>query len=87
MDVFKKVIENVENYNNTRQQMSLDVADSTNLLKNNVIKAEDCRLIGDIKTMIYYYNELENLNKEMLINYNQRESNQKVNLYLLNRNW
>lgn len=51
MEDFKGVLEKVEEYNQTRLRMNADMADSTNMIKQLLIKAEDARILGDMKAM------------------------------------
>lgn len=44
-------------------RMNADMADSSNLIKALLIKAEDARILGDMKAMKKYYRQLYDLNK------------------------
>lgn len=43
--------------------MNADMADSSNLLKSLLIKAEDVRIMGDMAAMRKYYRQLFDLNR------------------------
>ena len=43
--------------------MNADMADSSNLVKQLIIKAEDARLLGDMKAMRRYYRMLADMNR------------------------
>ena len=58
MESFLGVLKDVESHNSTRQKMSAEIADSSNLVKTLVIKAEDARICGDIQMMAKLYSQL-----------------------------
>jgi len=43
--------------------MNADMADSSNLVKQLLVKAEDSRILGDMKAMRKYYRQLYDLNR------------------------
>lgn len=43
--------------------MNADMADSSNMVKQLLIKAEDARILGDMKAMRKYYRQLYDLNR------------------------
>lgn len=53
----------MEEHNDTRMRMNADMADSSNLVKQLLIKAEDVRILGDMKNMRRAYKKLFDLNK------------------------
>eukprot|EP00798_Chlamydomonas_sp_ICE-L_P005960 gene5960-33535_t len=60
---FKDVMMKVEEYNTTRLKMNADMADSSNLVKHLLIKAEDVRILGDMTGMRKHYRQLHDLNR------------------------
>ena len=58
MEAFRAVLVRVDDYNAARVKMSAEMADSSNLAKTLVIKAEDARILEDIKSMRRAYAEL-----------------------------
>ena len=52
----------VEQNNATRLRMNADMADSSNLVKHMLIKAEDVRILGGMKAMRRTYRQLYDLN-------------------------
>jgi Bardet-Biedl syndrome 2 protein len=72
---FAGVLAKVEDYNSARLKMSADIADSSNLVKMLVIKAEDARILGEAKLMEKYYSQLYDLNRELIGEYNKRANN------------
>ena len=55
-----------------RQKLTAVMADSSNLNKALVIKAEDARIVGDMKLMKRYYADLFALNNELVEEYTKR---------------
>lgn len=53
----------VEEHNATREQLAADVADTTAVVKAMVVKAEDARLLTDMKALKRYYRQLYDLNR------------------------
>jgi hypothetical protein len=46
MEAFKKVLEEVEEYNRIRSRLCADMADSSNVVKELAVRAEDARMLG-----------------------------------------
>ena len=42
------IIGKVEEYNSVRQRVSAEMADHSNLIRSLLIRAEDCRLMGNM---------------------------------------
>jgi Bardet-Biedl syndrome 2 protein len=76
MEHFRKAVANVGEYNQARVKLTTDMADSSNLIKTLLIKAEDCRLLGDMRTMRQVYATLYEINRELIGEYKKRENNQ-----------
>jgi len=72
---FAGVLQKVDDFNAARLKMSADIADSSNLVKMLVIKAEDARILGETALMERYYSQLYDLNKELMGEYNKRANN------------
>ena len=53
------------------------MADSSNLIKALVIKAEDARIVRDLKLMKRYYADLFALNNELVGKCTKRSNNDK----------
>merc|ERR1712072_1311241 len=56
-------------------QLTAEMADSSNLAKTLVVKAEDSRILGDMKSMRAAYSQLYTLNAELIGEYNKRTNN------------
>jgi len=75
MGQFEQVLAKVEEYNAQRLKMSADIADTSNVIKTLVIKAEDARILNDVENMTKYYSQLHQLNREMVGEYRKRAHN------------
>ena len=72
---FKEVLVRVEEYNSVRMKLTADMADSTQLVKALVIKAEDARILDDMKLMKKMYGDLYEVNRELIGEYLKRANN------------
>ena len=72
MDHLAQVLEQVQEYNTARQRISADVAETSNLLKHLVIKAEDARILGSFPDMLRHYRTLMDLNRDLLAEHTKR---------------
>ncbi|MCL4130234.1 UNVERIFIED_CONTAM: hypothetical protein GTU68_017545 [Idotea baltica] len=68
-------LERVQQYQETRQKLTADMADNSGLIRAFVVRAEDSRLIGDLHSMRKWYGELYSQNKDMISNYKIRVNN------------
>jgi Bardet-Biedl syndrome 2 protein len=73
--VFQGVLQKVDEYNTARMKLSAEMADSSQLVKALVIKAEDARILSDIRAMKRTYGSLFDLNRELLGEYMKRSNN------------
>lgn len=71
----RKVLVKVDEYHSAHQKLSADMADNSNLIRSLLVRAEDARLMGDMKTMKNRYMELYDLNKDLLNGYKIRCNN------------
>lgn len=53
----------MDEHNITRLRMNADMADSSNLVKTLIIRAEDARILGDMPAMKRYYRQLADMNR------------------------
>uniref|UniRef100_A0AC11CI36 Bardet-Biedl syndrome 2 n=2 Tax=Caprinae TaxID=9963 RepID=A0AC11CI36_SHEEP len=65
----------VDEYHSAHQKLSADMADNSNLIRSLLVRAEDARLMRDMKTMKNRYMELYDLNKDLLNGYKIRCNN------------
>ena len=75
METFRAVLLRVDDYNAARIKMTAEMADTSQLAKTLVIKAEDARILGDIRSMRQAYAELYTLNAELMGEYSKRANN------------
>lgn len=75
MEAFRAVLAKVEAYNSTRMKLAADVADSSNLVKALVVRAEDCRILGDMTNMRKQYRQLMDLNRDLITEHGKRATN------------
>ena len=73
-----QVLLQVDDYNAARIKMTAEMADTSQLAKTLVIKAEDARILEDVASMRAAYSQLYSLNAELLGEYNKRASMVKV---------
>uniref|UniRef100_A0A8D0ML08 Bardet-Biedl syndrome 2 protein homolog n=1 Tax=Sus scrofa TaxID=9823 RepID=A0A8D0ML08_PIG len=71
----RKVLVKVDEYHSVHQKLSADMADNSNLIRSLLVRAEDARLMRDMKTMKSRYMELYDLNKDLLNGYKIRCNN------------
>ena len=72
MDDLQQVMEQVTDYNTARQRSSADVAETSNVLKHLVIKAEDARILCSFPDMLRFYRQLMDLNRDLLTEHTKR---------------
>ena len=75
METFRAVLLRVDEYNAARLRLTAEMADQSNTAKTMVIKAEDARILGDVKTMRQAYAQLYTLNAELMGEYSKRANN------------
>lgn len=73
--VFQGVLQKVDEYNTARMKLSAEMADASQLVKALVIKAEDARILNDIRAMKRTYASLFDVNRELLGEYMKRSNN------------
>ncbi|XP_059855681.1 BBSome complex member BBS2 isoform X2 [Delphinus delphis] len=71
----RKVLVKVDEYHSVHQKLSADMADNSNLIRSLLVRAEDARLMRDMRTMKNRYMELYDLNKDLLNGYKIRSNN------------
>uniref|UniRef100_A0A452T0P3 BBSome complex member BBS2 n=1 Tax=Ursus maritimus TaxID=29073 RepID=A0A452T0P3_URSMA len=65
----------VDESHSVHQKLSAEMADNSNLIRSLLVRAEDARLMRDMKTMKNRYMELYDLNKDLLNGYKIRCNN------------
>eukprot|EP01027_Heterolobosea_sp_BB2_P022819 GEZU01033661.1.p1 GENE.GEZU01033661.1~~GEZU01033661.1.p1 ORF type:complete len:176 (-),score=72.34 GEZU01033661.1:15-542(-) len=74
-EVFRQILVKVDEYNSVRLKLTAEMADSSQLVKAFVIKAEDARILGDMKLMRGMYSNLYDINRELIGEYIKRSNN------------
>jgi Bardet-Biedl syndrome 2 protein len=72
---FQDVLQKVEEYNRVRMKLTAEMADSTQLVKALVIKAEDARILAEMKHMKKMYGSLYEVNRELIGEFMKRSNN------------
>ncbi|XP_060109643.1 Bardet-Biedl syndrome 2 protein isoform X2 [Heteronotia binoei] len=71
----RKALIKVDESYSVCQKLTTNMADNSNLIRSMLVRAEDSRLMGDMKNMKKRYMELYNLNKDLLSEYKIRCTN------------
>ncbi|KAL5007643.1 hypothetical protein ScPMuIL_016449 [Solemya velum] len=75
MEKLRQILVKVDEFHSVRQKLTAEMADHSNLIRNMVVRAEDARIMGDMKNMRKGYMELFNLNRDLINGYKIRCSN------------
>ena len=75
MDAFSSTLAEVKAFHSTRQKLSTDMAETSNLAKTLVVKAEDARVLGDMASMRQAYSSLASLNRDLITEFTKRKNN------------
>lgn len=75
LDTFRQTVQNVEEHNAIRLKLSAEIADGSNTIKTLIIRAEDARLLDDMKAMRQMYGQLFDFNRELIGEYTKRNNN------------
>jgi Bardet-Biedl syndrome 2 protein len=71
----KELLNMIQEYQSTRQKLSSDMADHSNIIRSLVVRAEDARIMGDMQRMRQSYMELYSLNHDIISGYRIRCNN------------
>merc|ERR1712203_80053 len=75
MDKFKSVLLRVGEYNAVRLKLTAEMADSANLVKALIVKAEDYRMLSDMQNLKKVFSGLQTTNSDLIAEYNKRANN------------
>jgi hypothetical protein len=75
LEALRQLLVQVADYNANRVTLSTDMADMCNMVKERVVKAEDCRIILDIARARAAYVEIQDINLKLRQQYTKREAN------------
>merc|ERR1719389_1109996 len=77
MEKFKSVLMKVDEYNAVRLRLTAEMADSSNLVKALIVKAEDYRMLSDMGNLKKVFSNLQQTNTDLIAEYNKRANNQQ----------
>merc|ERR1712099_211135 len=72
---FKAVLLRVDEYNVVRLKLTAEMADSSQLVKALVVKAEDYRMLSDMSNLKKVFSSLQQTNGDLIAEYNKRANN------------
>ena len=75
LEHLRQLLTQVADFNANRVKLSTDMADMCNMVKERVVKAEDCRIILDIARARTAYVEIQDINLKLRQQYTKREAN------------
>lgn len=75
MEKFKHVLMRVDEYNAVRLKLTAEMADSANLVKALIVKAEDYRMLSDMTNLKKVFSGLQQTNGDLIAEYNKRANN------------
>merc|ERR1719215_531270 len=75
MEKFKQVLMRVDEYNAVRLKLTAEMADSANLVKALIVKAEDYRMLSDMSNLKKVFSGLQQTNGDLIAEYNKRANN------------
>jgi len=75
MEKFKQVLMKVDEYNAVRLKLTAEMADSANLVKALIVKAEDYRMLSDMANLKKVFSGLQQTNGDLIAEYNKRANN------------
>ena len=75
MNRLGEILVSVDEYHASRQKLSAEMADHSNLIRSLVVRAEDARLLGDVSGMMKGYTQLYDLNRDLVTGYKLRCTN------------
>ena len=77
-DEFQKIeplLAKADGLQTVRQRLSAEMADNSGLIRTFIVRAEDSRLMMDMKNMRKWYSELYDLNRDLISGYKIRCNN------------
>merc|ERR1719335_2046641 len=75
MEKFKSVLMKVDEYNAVRLKLTAEMADSSNLVKALIVKAEDYRMLSDMGNLKNVFATLQQTNSDLIAEYTKRANN------------
>ncbi|KAK0055080.1 Bardet-Biedl syndrome 2 protein [Biomphalaria pfeifferi] len=74
-ETLKQILIKVDELHRVRTKLTAEMADHSNLIRSMVVRAEDARIMADMKSMRRGYMELSDLNRDLVAGYNIRCNN------------
>ena len=71
----EKMLHKADELQSVRQRLSTEMADQSGLIRSLVVRAEDSRLMLDLKNMKRWYNQLYDINQDLVSGYKIRVNN------------
>uniref|UniRef100_UPI00398EC15B BBSome complex member BBS2 isoform X2 n=1 Tax=Pristiophorus japonicus TaxID=55135 RepID=UPI00398EC15B len=71
----RQILVQVDGYHSVHQKLTAEMADHSNLVRSLLVRAEDARLMGDMRSMKKGYMELYDLNRDLINGYKIRCNN------------
>ncbi|BFZ04172.1 hypothetical protein BsWGS_07211 [Bradybaena similaris] len=75
LEKLRQILVKVDDLHRVRTKLTAEMADHSNLIRGMVVRAEDARIMGDMKSMRKGYVELYDLNRDLIAGYNIRCNN------------
>ncbi|XP_005107459.1 Bardet-Biedl syndrome 2 protein homolog [Aplysia californica] len=74
-ETLRQILVKVDEFHKVRSKLTAEMADHSNLIRSMVVRAEDARIMGDMRSMRKGYMELYDLNRDLIAGYNIRCNN------------
>ncbi|GFO26805.1 Bardet-Biedl syndrome 2 protein homolog [Plakobranchus ocellatus] len=74
-ETLRQILIKVDEFHRVRGKLTAEMADHSNLIRSMVVRAEDARIMGDMRSMRKGYMELYDLNRDLISGYNIRCQN------------
>eukprot|EP00747_Dinoflagellata_sp_TGD_P112031 gnl/TRDRNA2_/TRDRNA2_171360_c0_seq1.p1 gnl/TRDRNA2_/TRDRNA2_171360_c0~~gnl/TRDRNA2_/TRDRNA2_171360_c0_seq1.p1 ORF type:complete len:725 (-),score=150.21 gnl/TRDRNA2_/TRDRNA2_171360_c0_seq1:93-2267(-) len=75
MNKFRSVLMKVDEYNAVRLKLTAEMADSSNLVKALIVKAEDYRMLSEMSSLKKVFSNLQQTNSDLIAEYMKRANN------------
>lgn len=71
----RSILDKVNELHSARQKLSSEMADNSGIIKNLVLRAEDARMMNDMRSMRKGFMQLYELNRDIIMGYRIRSNN------------
>jgi len=76
-EALKSLMKRIQELITMRQKLGAEVADESNFIKTLIVRAEDARVLQDVKNLQQTYQNLTTLNMQVIAEYMKRSTNRK----------